>query len=112
MATCSTRISLPTARSCMKRATREWVEKAESDYRLSAQTLAGPEPFHSHVCFLCQQAAEKYLKAVLEDVGTFVEKTHDLRKLRNALLRHYPRFPSLRRGLDLLNRFAVDVRYP
>ena len=52
----------------MKRAAREWARKAEDDYRLAAMIADGSEPFHDQLCFHCQQSAEKYLKAVLEEL--------------------------------------------
>jgi HEPN domain-containing protein len=64
------------------------------------------------VCFHCQQCAEKYLKALLEEVGLPVAKTHDLDKLLTVLLPHHGELGSLRRGLRFLTEFAVDTRYP
>lgn len=52
----------------MKAATRDWIAKAEADY-LAAVDLARRRklPLHDMVCFHCQQSAEKYLKARLEE---------------------------------------------
>lgn len=46
----------------MKAATREWIEKAESDF-LAAKALARRRkiPLHDQVCFHCQQSAEGFL---------------------------------------------------
>lgn len=96
----------------MKSATREWVRKAEADFR-GAKSLAGKTPpLHDLVCFHCQQCAEKYLKALLEELGIAVAKTHALDHLLTVLRPHHPSLRPLRRGLLLLKRFAVDVRYP
>jgi HEPN domain-containing protein len=64
------------------------------------------------VCFHCQQCAEKYLKALLEELGIAVSKTHELAKLLTPLRPHHPALSPLRRGLVFLTRFAVDTRYP
>ena len=96
----------------MKRATREWLRKAENDCRLAATIDRGKEPFHDQLCFLCQQSAEKYLKALLEELGQHIPKTHDLEHLLNLLLPAHPTLRSLRRGLIFLTDFAVDTRYP
>jgi HEPN domain-containing protein len=96
----------------MKKATREWVRKVEPDYQLAAKLARENEPFYDHRCFLCQQSSEKYLKALLEECAIPVAKTHDLEQLLNALLTHYPRMPSLRRGLRFLTDFALEPRYP
>ena len=96
----------------MKKATRDWVRKAEADFQLAAKLDREREPFYDHRCFLCQQASEKYLKAVLEERATPVTKTHDLERLLNVLLPHYSSLRSLRRGLRFLTNFAVEPRYP
>jgi HEPN domain-containing protein len=96
----------------MKRATREWVRKAEADHRTAVRLAGGAEPAHDHVCFLCQQSAEKYLKALLEEAGLPVPKTHDLGLLGTTLGPLHPELKSVRRGFPLLTRFAVAVRYP
>ena len=96
----------------MKKATREWVRKAEADYQLAAKLDKEKEPFYDHRCFLCQQSTEKYLKALVEENAIPVAKTHDLERLLNVLLPHYPPMRSLRRGLRFLTDFAVEPRYP
>ena len=53
----------------MKRTTREWVNKAEADYRAAGRLHRGSDPLHDIVCFHCQQCAEKYLKGLLEELG-------------------------------------------
>src|SRR5262249_6727663 len=96
----------------MKKMTREWVRKAEADYRLAVQTAAGSEPFPDQVCFHCQQSAEKYLKALLEELGLSVPRTHVLNQLLALLLPYHPSLGSHHRGLTFLTKFAVGARYP
>lgn len=96
----------------MKKATREWVRKAEDDYRAAAKLARGREPFHDQVCFHCHQSAEKYLKALLEELGSAVPKTHNLDDVLSLLLPHHASLRSLRRGLIFLTDFAVGTRYP
>jgi HEPN domain-containing protein len=96
----------------MKPSTRAWVRKAEADIR-GAVSLARIKPsVHDLVCFHCQQCAEKYLKALLEELGIAVAKTHDLDKLLTVLQPHQPSLRPLKRGLLFLTDFAVDTRYP
>ena len=96
----------------MKQATRESVKKAEEDY-LAALDLARRRkvPLHNSVCFHCEQCAEKYLKARMEEAGLHIPKTHDLEVLLNALLPDEPLWASLRPALQDLTDFAVDFRY-
>jgi len=96
----------------MKRLTREWVRKAEADYQLAAQLAGGSEPFHDQLCFHCQQSAEKYLKALLQELGFPIPRTHILRDLVNLLLPRHDELRSLQRGVKFLTRFAVETRYP
>ncbi len=96
----------------MKRTTAEWVRKAEADLALARQASRSKIPLHDGVCFHCQQCAEKYLKALLEELGLAVPKTHDLDQLLLLLHSHHSTLRSLRRGLVFLTSFAVGVRYP
>jgi HEPN domain-containing protein len=64
------------------------------------------------VCFCCQQVAEKFLKALLEELGLTVPRTHNLEDLLGLLRPHHSSLWLLRRGLLFLTRFAVDTRYP
>jgi len=96
----------------MKRTTREWLRKAESDFRLATIIAQGTEPFHDEQCFHCQQSAEKYLKALLEELSLAVPRTHTLKDILALLVPHHPSLASFRRGFTFLTRFAVETRYP
>jgi HEPN domain-containing protein len=96
----------------MKKATREWVRKAEKDYRFAIKNARSREPFHDQLCFLCQQATEKYIKALQEELGIAIPRTHVLTNILAVLVPHHPSLASLRRGLVFLTRFAVETRYP
>ena len=80
----------------MKAATREWVVKAEGDF-LAAMALARRRkiPLHDQVCFHFQQAAEKHLKACLEEDRIWFPKTHDLNVLLTLLLPVQPLWSAL-----------------
>src|SRR5437879_445067 len=96
----------------MKRMTREWIRKAEDDYRGAGKLASGRDRLHDQVCFHCQQCAEKYLKALLEELNLSIPKTHDLEDLLDRLLPYYGLLSGNRRGLRFLTAFAVDPRYP
>src|SRR5688572_21561541 len=96
----------------MTKLTRKWVRKAEGDYRVAAAIARATEPFHDQLCFHCQQPAEKYLKALLQERGQPVPKIHDLDDLLQLLLPTYKQLRPLRRALSVLSDFAVDSRYP
>jgi HEPN domain-containing protein len=97
----------------MRQATRDWVKKAEEDY-LAALDLARrrKRQLHNSVCFHCQQCAEKYLKARIEEAGLRIPRSHDLETLLDLLLQAEPLWAALRPALQNLTVFAVDFRYP
>jgi HEPN domain-containing protein len=64
------------------------------------------------VCFHCQQCAEKYLKALLQELGQTIPRTHDLQRLFLDLLPHEASLKPLRRTAVSLSQYAVDYRYP
>ncbi len=47
-------------------AVRAWWALAESDLRMARLAAGDEPPMHRQVCFHCQQAAEKGLKALIE----------------------------------------------
>ena len=96
----------------MKRQTARWVRKAEEDWQGAVQLAAQKPPLRDLVCFHCQQAAEKYLKAMLQEQGAVVPRTHDLEELLDLLLPHDATLATLRRLLISLTQDAVDYRYP
>ena len=96
----------------MKKSTAEWAKKAEADRLIARKSGRSKTPLHDGVCFHCQQCVEKYLKAIIEEIGLPIPRTHDLDRLALLLLPHYPEFRSVRRGLVFLTTFAVATRYP
>jgi HEPN domain-containing protein len=97
----------------MNELTKEWVDKAEADY-YSADLLlhAGEYPLSEPACFHCQQCAEKYLKAYLQDNQANFERKHDLMPLLALCVSLDEDFQFLKEGLQELDRYAVVVRYP
>lgn len=96
----------------MKKTTREWLRKAEADLRAADKLNRGSDPLHDQACFCCQQSAEKYLKALMEELSLTIPRTHILKDLLALLQPHHPSLTRLRRGLVFLTRFAVGTRYP
>jgi HEPN domain-containing protein len=87
----------------MKALTKEWVRKAEEDYRVARRELAVRRGASlDAVCFRAQQCAEKYLKAVLEEAGTAFPKTHDLEALVHLATSFHATFGSQLSGAKAL----------
>jgi HEPN domain-containing protein len=93
--------------------TRSWVRKAERDFKvargLMLRWVAG---YGDAACFHCQQAVEKYLKALLIDWGIAFPRTHDLSALLALLLPGAPLWTTFGIACQTLTKYAVDVRYP
>jgi HEPN domain-containing protein len=49
--------------------TTKWVRKAEADLGMAKRLAAGQPAYPDGVVFHCQQLAEKYLKALLQELG-------------------------------------------
>ena len=96
----------------MRKATRDWVRKAEADYRGALRLASAREPFHDLVAFHCQQSAEKYLKAMLEELGQHIPKTHALDDLLSLLLPSHGTLASIQRGLLFLTDFCRRSALP
>jgi HEPN domain-containing protein len=96
----------------MRNTTRQWVRKAESDLRVARNEAAQDNPEKDAVGFHCQQAAEKYLKALLCELGLPIPRIHELHELLVLLLPHHCDLSPLKRILVSLSRYAVEYRYP
>ena len=90
---------------------RQWIYKAELDYRTAARLVGEPE-FREAVAFHCQQAAEKYIKAFLTVRQIEFPKTHRLRLLLDLMARAAPELAASLEDLDLLSPYGVEMRYP
>ena len=96
----------------MKSTTRVWVRKAEADMRVAQHEAKEPDPARDVICFHCQQAAEKYLKALLCELRLYIPRIHELDALLVMLLPHHSTLARLKRMLVSLSNYAVYYRYP
>jgi len=90
----------------------EWLKIADDDFD-SAKILN--EAAHKHcevICYLCAQAAEKYLKGYLIYNEIIPEKTHNLPYLNSLCIEIDNNFVNIKTICNYLNRFANDIRYP
>jgi HEPN domain-containing protein len=97
----------------MQELTKEWVDKAEKDiYSADLLLHAGEVPVPDYACFHCQQGAEKYLKAYLQEHQIEFERKHNLIPLVLLCQSLDSDFKQLKKDLSQLERYAVVVRYP
>ena len=91
---------------------RQWLAKAKNDLLNADNNLAAGKVPYDTVCFHCQQAAEKLLKAYLLASGQPAPRTHDLLLLLERVLSLNTAAEQLRDALSILVPYAVEIRYP
>lgn len=97
----------------MREVTKEWVSKAEGDYRSAEVLLYQIEiPEIDTGCFHCQQSAEKYVKAFLTEHDIDFPRNHDLVRLLGLCLTVDEDFEKIRDNLRRLENYGVIIRYP
>ncbi len=87
-----------------------WLAQAERDIKAARHGSSGG--FHEQACFLCQQAAEKALKAFLYLLGERLVLGHSVTQLLRSCVNHHEDFQSLLRPCRRLDRYYLPTRYP
>ncbi len=96
----------------MKDLTKEWIKKSEGDVGTAVRESSVKEGANwDAVCFHAQQAVEKYLKGILQEIEKPFSKTHDLSVLLEPALSEFPELSVLADDLEWLSAFAVEFRY-
>lgn len=90
----------------------QWVAKARNDLLNADNNLAASNVPADTVCFHCQQASEKLLKALLSAMGVPPPRTHVLMVLADELVGAFPSIERLREDLSVLTPYAIAARYP
>ncbi|MHC4248631.1 MAG: HEPN domain-containing protein [Planctomycetota bacterium] len=89
-----------------------WVAKAESDLLNIENNLVAERVPWDTVCFHAQQAAEKFLKAVLVQGGERPPRTHDLIALLTFSVKRHPDLVVLEADCRRLGAYGSHERYP
>jgi HEPN domain-containing protein len=89
-----------------------WLAKANNDLTVAEHelNLNKDNCVTDAVCFHCQQAIEKYLKAYLIYQKIDFGKTHNLEYLIKLCANHDKTFAAL--DVKNLSFYAVEIRYP
>lgn len=91
---------------------KEWLEYAKNDLD-SAEFLTKKVPVPIEIiCYLCQQSAEKALKAFMVEHKIEVIRTHDLGILIEKCSHVSPNFRTISRECSRLTDYAAQSRYP
>ena len=98
--------------STKDRVIKQWIQKADNDLKSAEILFNAEEVLCENVCTLSQQAAEKYLKALLLYLDVDFRRSHSLVYLL-GLLEPFVEITARMYGVaDFLTPFAVDIRYP
>lgn len=90
-----------------------YFRKANADLKLAkyALDIVDEELDMEIIFFHLQQAAEKYLKAILSCKGIHFGKIHDIERLITIIEQHGLNLPAYVQDLVDLNPYAVEGRY-
>ena len=89
-----------------------WIEHAERDLRLARHLSSDFGQWKEGICFNCQQASEKFLKALIISRHARLARTHKLRNLLSQARKMGMELEELDEDCAFLTRFAVEIRYP
>ena len=92
--------------------TREWIAKADDDFKFALANLEEGKPFLALICFHFQQSAEKYLKAYIVAHDLEFKKIHDLLALLKTCIGMNSSLEQLNSDCEFLNTFYIETRYP
>lgn len=89
-----------------------WIDKAGKDLLSAEHELSFPDAVTEAVCFHCQQAVEKYLKAYLVFLSIPFPKTHEIGELITKCEKKDREISKLKEEADKLTDYAIEIRYP
>ena len=84
-----------------------WIKKAENELKVVEYLLEFEDAPMDILCFHCQQAVEKYLKAYLTWVDVRVKKTPDLESVLNLCIAKDEEFKKLDR--DKISKLTMGL---
>ncbi len=91
---------------------RQWLRHAEEDFQVAQELMERDRLSYNPVGFHAQQAAEKFIKALLTRYGVAFPKTHSIRILLELAM---PALPDLYDRLQTAPRphsLRGEIRYP
>ena len=90
----------------------EWLKRAHSNLERAKAGKVSEEILLEDLCFDCQQAVEKSIKALLVHLGVEFEKIHSISKLLKQVEGAGLTVPEEIKETTELTVYAVDTRYP
>lgn len=91
---------------------KEWLSFAKEDLDTANALLRGEYLYNRSICYHCQLAAEKDLKAYIIYLGLPLNKTHNLSKLIDQIKELDIDILKLQSDVEVLTDYIVTARYP
>lgn len=95
-----------------KRYISDWIIKADHDLGSAKLIFLHLPDYSDTIAFHCQQAVEKYIKALLVNFNIEFQRTHNLVYLLDLLSNNIEIDEGRYDKAILLNGFSVQIRYP
>lgn len=92
--------------------TKKWIEKADHDLGSAKVIYLHLPDYFDTIAFHCQQAVEKYIKAILFFNEIEFQRSHDLIYLLELLSGKIEIDERWYKIAVTLNNFSVQIRYP
>jgi HEPN domain-containing protein len=90
----------------------QWLQKADRDLAVAELLLDQGAAYYEALAFHCQQAGEKYLKALLTRHQVEFPRTHDIGQLLDLLGQVAADAAGSLQPLESLTPYSVAPRYP
>ena len=91
---------------------KAWIEKADHDLGTAKIIFLHIPEYYDIIAFHCQQAVEKYIKAILIHNNIEFIRSHDLVYLLDLLSEKIIIDETKFRSVFTLNNYSVQIRYP
>lgn len=90
----------------------QWLRRAKSNLSRAKAGKISNDILYEDLCFDCQQAVEKSIKALLIHLGKEFKKIHSISKLLKEIEIAGEEVPESIKESAVLSIYAVDTRYP
>lgn len=92
---------------------KKWFDIGDNEFGFACLGLDDKQDrFYAQICFLFQQAIEKYLKGYLAAHNIKVEKTHDLGYLCQKCSDRNKKFEEFIKDCENVSQYYIPSRYP
>jgi HEPN domain-containing protein len=91
---------------------RIWLKRAKSNLQIAKAGKVFEDILYEDLCFDCEQAVEKALKALLVSIDVSFPRTHSIGHLLELIEEHNINVPDEIKDSISLTAYAVSTRYP